>query len=205
MSDDVFEAFGGDDIFNDDDDEHGQPEGEGQNNRTFIMAVAVLGGLLVCAVGAFMVWALVLNTPREMVEAPVVEPIASPTIELIEVVVEPEVPEPTETPVPTDTPAPTPTPTPLLGPTNTPVPEEDAAGEGEGAEESPVVRRTPTPSPTPPLLVQSSGSGAVSGEAAVGPAGSTELSQTGLGEWVLVGVAVLLLATMVLARRLRSA
>jgi hypothetical protein len=208
MSDDVFEAFGGDDIFNDD-DEPKQAEGEGQNNRTFIMAVAVLGGLLVCAVGAFMVWALFLNTPRQMIEAPIEPPVVEVAeidevneVNEVIVIVETETPLPTETPAPTDTPEPTPSPTPLLGPTSNPDSEGEAVAGGEGAESTQVVRRTAVPTATPPTLAQSTTGGA---EVAVATGGATQLSQTGLGEWVLIGVAVLLLATMVLARRLRSA
>ena len=205
MSDDVFEAFGGDDIFNDD-DEPTQAEGEGQNNRTFIIAVAALSGLLVCAIGAFMVWALFLNNPRQVSEAPVLGPLETPTLELIEavdiveVVVETDTPEPTETPMPTDTPAPTPSPTPLLGPTSTPEGEGNGEAEGGEAEPTQVVRRTAVPTATPATLAQASPP-----EAPAAAAGSAQLSQTGLGEWVLIGVALLLLATMVLARRLRSA
>jgi cytoskeletal protein RodZ len=201
MSDDVFEAFGDDNIFNDD-DEPVEAEGAAQNNRTFIMAVAVLGGLLVCAVGAFMVWALVLSGPRQTTQAPVLAPVESPAVEVI---VETDTPEPTETPMPTDTPAPTPTSTPLLGPTSTPPSEGAASAEGEEAEGTQVVRRTPTPSPTASTLAQASGSTATSAEAASGTTATAELSKTGLGEWVLIGVALLLLATMVLARRLRTA
>jgi outer membrane biosynthesis protein TonB len=209
MSDDVFEAFGGDNIFNDD-EEPRQAEGEGQNNRTFILAVAVLGGLLVFAVGAFMVWALVLNKPVQIAQAPIETPADTATVEVMVVA---DTPEPTETPVPTNTPPPpTPSPTPLLGPTNTP--EGEAVAEGAEPEGTQVVRRTPTPTATLVTVVQSSGAGATtsggtasgttSGPAS-GTAGSAQLSQTGLGEWVLIGVAVLFLATMILARRLRSA
>jgi hypothetical protein len=208
MSDDVFEAFGGDDMFNDD-DEPKQAEGEGQNNRTFIMAVAVLGGLLVCAVGAFMVWALFLNTPRQMVEAPIELPVVEVAeiddvneVNEVIVIVETETPLPTETPAPTDTPEPTPSPTPLLGPTSNPDSEGEAVAGGEVAEATQVVRRTAVPTATPATLAQSTTGGA---EVAVATGGATQLSQTGLGEWVLIGVAVLLLATMVLARRLRRA
>jgi hypothetical protein len=201
MSDDLFEAFGGDDIFSDD-DEPTQAEGEGQNNKTFIIAVAALSGLLVCAIGAFMVWALFLNNPRQVAEAPILEPIEAPTLELVAVVVEPEpeTPEPTETPMPTETPAPPPSPTPLLGPTSTPDGDGNGGAEGENPESTQVVRRTAVPTATPPTLAQAS---PPEGPAATG--GSAQLSQTGLGEWVLIGVALLLLATMVLARRMRSA
>jgi hypothetical protein len=203
MSDDVFEAFGGDDIF--DDDEQRQTDGEAQNNRTFIVAVAVLGGLLVCAIGSFMLWALVLNRPAPVMEAPVEVP-----TEMVaeEVSIATETPEPTPMPTLTPTPMPTetpePTPTPLLGPTNTPTAEGVALADGEddGDEaDTPSVRRTPTPSPTAQTVARAEEPAATSS----GASGSTELAQTGLGEWLLIGLAVFLLATMVLARRLRSA
>ena len=73
MSDDVFDAIGGDDTFVEDEEEQ-QPEGEGRN-RTFIVAVAVLGGLLVCALISFGVWALVLNKPQQA-EPPLTEIVA---------------------------------------------------------------------------------------------------------------------------------
>lgn len=207
MSDDVFEAFGGDDIF-EEDDELQEPEG-GDQNRTFIIAVAVLGGLLVCALISFGVWALVLNRPQEVVPEPT-EAAATATLELTATV---ELA--TDTPAPTDTPEPTATP--LLGPTATPdetgamgqeageeMGEEtgDATGEEAGEEtpaETVVARRSPTPTATP----RSTPTPRVSGGTSSGVSG--ELSQTGLGEWMLVGGAVFLVAIMVLARRLRKA
>jgi cytoskeletal protein RodZ len=209
MSDDVFEAFGDDDIFAEEEEQE-QPEGEGQN-RTFIIAVAVLGGLLLCALASFGVWALVLNKPQEAAPAPT-EMVATPTME--EVVVETDTPMPTETPSATDTPEPTATP--LLGPTATPTPdEEEMEGEegalaqtpAEGEEDveptaTTVTRRTATPTATPrptstPRAEASSG-GTGFGES------TGELSQTGLGEWLLVGAALLFVGVMIVARRLRT-
>lgn len=208
MSDDVFDAFGDDDIFAEDDEQ--QPEGEGQN-RTFIIAVAVLGGLLVCALISFGVWALVLNKPRSATPPPT-EIVATVTVEAM--AAETELSEPaTETPAPTDTPEPTATP--LLGPTATATPadeDEDAADESmaaapEDAEAEPTAtqapRRTATPTRTPrPTATPRS----ETGEAATdyGSTSTGELSQTGLGEWLMVGGAVLLVAVMVMARRLRT-
>ncbi|MGC9347048.1 MAG: hypothetical protein ACP5JG_02825, partial [Anaerolineae bacterium] len=63
MSDDLFEAFGDDDIFEEEEETAQAAEGEEQN-RTFIIAVAALGGLLLCALIAFGVWAFVLNRPQ---------------------------------------------------------------------------------------------------------------------------------------------
>jgi hypothetical protein len=210
MSDDVFEAFGDDDIFAEE-EETEQPEGEGQN-RTFIIAVAVLGGLLVCALISFGVWALVLNKPRQAAP-PVTEEVATATMEAI--VEETATPEPTATPSATDTPEPSPTP--LLGPTATPqeTGEEEgegasmAQGAGEGEEEAEPTATTPprrtatptptrTPSPTSTPRVEAGNGGTGFGES------TGELSQTGLGEWLLVGAAVLFVGVMILARRLRT-
>jgi len=211
MSNDTFDAFGGDDIFAEEEEEQQQPEGEGQN-RTFIVAVAVLGGLLLVALIAFGVWALVLNKPQQAVP-PLTEIVATVTVEAM--AAEADTPEPaTETPVPEDTPESTPTP--LLGPTATPAPTDDEAdaesmaaapGDTEAEEAEPtatqVPRRTPTPTRTPRAT---STPRPETGEAATGYDSSStgELSQTGLGEWLLVGGAIMLVAVMILARRLRS-
>ena len=207
MSDDVFDAIGDDDTFEDDEEEQ-QPEGEG-GNRTFIVAVAVLGGLLVCALISFGVWALVLNKPQQAVPQ-LTEIVATVTEE--GVAEEADAPEPaTEMPAPTDTPEPPATP--LLGPTATPTPTDEeadaesmAAAPGDTEAEptaTQVPRRTPTPTRTPrptstprPETVEA----ATDNDSSA----SSELSQTGLGEWLLVGGAVLLVAVMVLARRLRA-
>ncbi len=187
MSDDVFEAFGDDDIFSE--EEEPKPEGDGQN-RAFIIAVAILGGLLVCALASFAVWALVLSRPQEAIPD-VLEPIVTetPAVEAIEAT-------PTATLAPTETAEPTPTATPLLGPTSTPTPEEgDVAAIAED-EATPVVRRTPTPTSTPRADPTPTVATAVAAQ---------ELAQTGMREAVMIGAALLLIALMVLARRLRSA
>jgi hypothetical protein len=215
MSDDVFEAFGDDDIFAEDEDLE-QPEGEDQN-RTFIIAVAVLGGLLLCALAAFGVWAFVLNGPREAAPPPT-EVVATSTVEVDEVVVETETPSPTETPTPRATETPEPTATPLLGPTATPeeivgesedeegaLAETPAEGEEEEGEATPttVPRRTATPTATPrPTSTPRPGEGGAGTDFSE-PRG--ELSQTGLGEWLLVGAALLFVSVMIVARRLRTA
>jgi hypothetical protein len=209
MSDDVFETFGDDDIFADE-EETEEPEGEGQN-RTFIIAVAVLGGLLVCALVAFGVWALFLNKPRQAAP-PLTEVVATVTQEAV--VEETDTPVPTETPSPTDTPEPTATP--LLGPTATATLEAgeeegamaQAPGEGgEGQEDveptaTTAPRRTATPEPT--ARATSTPQSEVSNGGTGFSQSTGELSQTGLGEWLLIGGAVLLVAVMFIARRLRA-
>jgi hypothetical protein len=222
MSDDLFESFGDEDLFLDEEEEElsGEAEGEGQN-RTFIIAVAVLGGLLVCALAAFGVWAFVIsprqarNQASEALPSPTVTVEAEETIEAT----------PTEE-IPTDTPEPEPTntPTPVVGPTRTPTPEVTATVEGtpeegetegagaeipgEGADEgggededvtpTPRPRRTATPRPTPTTRSEPAAGDAT------GLDEDEELSQTGLGEWLLAGAALLLFGVAILARRLRS-
>ena len=212
MSDNVFDTFGDDDDIFAEDEEEQQPEGEGQN-RTFIIAVAVLGGLLVCALISFGVWALVLNKPQQATP-PVTEIVATVTVEAP--AAEADTTEPaTETPAPTDTPEPTATP--LLGPTATPTltdEEADAAesmaaapGDTEAEDAEPTAtqapRRTPTPTRTP-RATSTPRPGTGETATGYGASSSGELSQTGLGEWLLVGGAVLLVAIVVLARRLRA-
>ncbi|MGC9348754.1 MAG: hypothetical protein ACP5JG_11490, partial [Anaerolineae bacterium] len=106
---------------------------------------------------------------------------------------------------PTETPEPTATP--VVGPTATLT--EATSGEGEedegtGADVEPTAtprpRRTPTPTPTPrPTATPLEGDDAGTGF------GADQLADTGLGEWLLVGAAVVLIAVMVMARKMRSA
>ncbi len=233
MSDDVFGNLGDDDIFEEEEQKPKTAAGDGQN-RTFIIAVAVLGGLLVCALISFGVWALVLNRPQEAntrigeaLEAPAAEVVVDAAADTLAAT--PEPPEPTDTPAPTETPVPTdtpePTPTPLLGPTATSIPE-DAEGEGEAgaateteaaeggdtetasavaaAEVTPTAtqapRRTPTPTRTPAATETPR---APSADSNLG-ASSGQLSQTGMGEWLLIGAAAVLIAVMMAARKLRK-
>jgi cytoskeletal protein RodZ len=198
MSDDLFEGFGDDDLF--EEEEETTQEAEGQN-RTFIIAVAALGGLLLCSLIAFGVWAFVLNRPQPADVAPTETPIPTEDVSAeltatAESVAATKEAEPTETPEPTATP--------VVGPTATPT--EEAEGEGEAAGEAEPTatqppRRTPTPtqmpSPTPTPLEGS--------DAGTGFGAADQLADTGLGEWLMVGAAVVLIAVMVLARKMRGA
>jgi hypothetical protein len=210
MSDDLFESFGSDDLFEEEETEN-QPEGEGQN-KTFIIAVAALGALLVISLILFGVWAFVIN-PRMQANlqptesAVVAEETPSEDISTGEGLSVGEE-NPTNTPEPTDTPEP-PTPTPVVGPTRTPTPEVDEAsggdedsGEGELAGNPTPTgepRRTPTPSPTrrPTATPKAT-------ERPPAGAASESLSQTGLGEVLLILGAVALIGVAFFARRIRS-
>jgi hypothetical protein len=204
MSDDLFESFGSEDLF--EEESENEPEGESQN-RTFIIAVAALGGLLIISLILFGVWAFVINPrmqanlqPTEtvvVVEETPVEDVSTggeETDEAVSVVEE----------SPTDTPEPTPTP--VVGPTKTPAPETEGGDEGEGGEEETAKptptsepRRTPTPSPTRrPTATPKPTVRAAAGSS------SEALSQTGLGEVMLVIGAVALIGVAFFARRLRN-
>ena len=174
MADDLYESLNSDDnnapLYFDDEEETVADEAQasgGTQNRTFIIAVAVMGGLLVCAIGAFMIWMLMFN--RQTPAQP--EQISDANIESVDGTpvngtLTPEgeattsaedvadsgdgepaegdgVEGPTETPEPTSTPKPTATP--VVGPTKTPVGDESADatdGETSDTEDSP---DTPTP------------------------------------------------------------
>lgn len=195
MSEDIFEAFGEEDIFEEEEPE--EPQGTDQN-RTFIIAVAVLGGLLVCALAAFGVWALVLNRPQEAQPAAV-----APETTQEAVAVEPTEAPPTDTPEPTRA-APTATPTPLLGPTATPTAESKAAG-AELEKATPTATREPRRSPTPTRTPRPTSTPRAQATSTTYGTTSEQLSQTGLSEWLLGGVALVLIAVIIVTRKLRTA
>ncbi|HOU14704.1 MAG TPA: hypothetical protein PKZ84_16485 [Anaerolineae bacterium] len=213
MSDDLFDTLGTDAAF---EEEEQQPEDTGEKqNKTFLIAVAIMGGLLVLALVAFGVWALVINPQMKRAanqaaqglgagETPAIE---TPATE--EIIATPTVEEaPTEekpTAAPTNTPKPTPTltPTPLIGPTATPESSEAAAGGGEATPTpTPRVRRTDTPAPTPTKAPAS----AATPRPTAAAGGTTQRTpETGFGEVALVAAAVLLVGVFFTARRLRKA
>lgn len=99
------------------------------NNRRFLILVAVLGGLLVLGIGAFVAWALFIAPGmRADIEAQNEAIFATNTAIAIAAAATQTAavtPTPTDTPVPTDTPIPTNTPTPPPPtPTDTPDLEE---------------------------------------------------------------------------------
>jgi len=235
MSDDIYDAFG-DDLYMEPEEEEELQEEEEQGtdgqNRTFIIAVAVLGGLLVCAIVAFVVWAAVLNpraqtqvVPGGDMETPVedvtevamaTEEDGTPVSEGTEVAE--ETPEPMETVEPTDTPeptsSPTPTPTPVIGPTNTPEPTSEAeateeGGEGELAQAPPGTptptrppRRTETPTPQPTATRTPRPTATPRSKTGTSAASTPN---TGLGEVLLILTGLVLVGVLFLARRLRKA
>ena len=216
MSDELFESFGSDDLFEEEETEN-QPEGEGQN-KIFIIAVAALGALLVISLILFGVWAFVINPRMQANMQPTETVVVIEETATEEVISGDEEATPGEDDAgenlsvaeesPTDTPEPTPTP--VVGPTRTPTPEADASSDdesgeggtgGETAKPTPTSepRRTPTPSPTRrPVATPKPTERAPAGSS------SESLSQTGLGEVLLIIGAIALIGVAFFARRLRS-
>ena len=215
MADDLFDTLGSDSLFEDEEEEGLEQDTGEQQNKTFLIAVVVMGGLLALALIMFAVWALVIN-PRMQARQQIASAVPTEvTTTEIETPVEEETPaveetQPAEEAVtePTATPKPTATltPTPVIGPTATPSDDEVAAGEGagEGTEPTPaptIVRRTPTPVPTEEPAATPTRSG-TSGATTTTPERTPD---TGLGEVALVIAAFLLMGVFFAARRLRQA
>jgi nitrate reductase NapE component len=161
-----------------------------RQNRTFIILVAVMGGLLLIGIIAFCVWMFVVGrgvltggqaaipptaTPEEAVIA------AAETATVEAALAQAQVsPEPTATPTPSPTPVPpSPTPRPTIAaPQATPTPRVTATPGGTGS--TPVPTYTPTATPSPP-------------------------AQTGIGAYTALILAAGLLILLVISRRLRTA
>ncbi len=223
MSDDLRDTFG-EDIFSEPEEEEIKPgEGETQN-RTFLIAVAVLGGLLFVAIAAFILWAAVLN-PRMQAQREAQNGEIEATNEAIMVAMnstataEAEIAAQQLTPeLPTDTPEPTATETPVIKATNTPTPgptpeggeegeatPEETAEASEGATATPQVpRRTPTPTPTATRTPRPTATTRAAA-ATPGTSGQNETPDTGVGEVLLIIAAGLLISIIAFARRLRKA
>jgi nitrate reductase NapE component len=161
-----------------------------RQNRTFIILVAVMGGLLLIGIIAFCVWMFVVGrgvltggqaaipptaTPEEAVIAAAETATAEAALAQAQVS-----PEPTATPTPSPTPVPpSPTPRPTIAaPQATPTPRVTATSGGTGS--TPVPTYTPTATPSPP-------------------------AQTGIGAYTALILAAGLLILLVISRRLRTA
>jgi len=151
---------------------------EQSTDRTFITLVAVLGGLLVLGIGAFVAWALLIApNMRANIESQNESTFATNTAIAVAAAATQTAavtPTPTNTPTPTDTPVPTNTPTP------------------------PPATDTPTPAPTATLALGTPEAGGQGGSV------SKAMPDTGVG--VLGGAALAggLGLLLVLVRRLRK-
>lgn len=175
-----------------------EPEAEEEaaerQNRTFLILVGVLGGLLLIGIVAFCVWAFTIGrgilggraaqapppTPTEVLLTEADITATAEALALAQVTPEPT-PTPTPTPVP-PTPTPIPQPT-IAAPQVTPTPRATTPAVGAGGAVA-----TPQPALTPtPLSAPSSP------------------PQTGIGTYMAVFLALGLLALMIASRRLRAA
>jgi len=227
MSDDLRDAFG-EDIFAEPEEEALEGEEAEAQNRMFLIAVAVLGGLLLVAIGVFLLWVFVINPSMQAERVEENAAIQATNTAIAEMVAnggtvtsEPiagedegdEEPEETVEPTKTDTPEPTATDTPVIKATNTPTPEdteevgeedeEDEEDEEEEPEEVAEAEVTVTATSRP----RRSPTPTRTPRATNTPSGNTtdETPETGLGEFVLVIAGGLLIGLIVLTRRLRSA
>lgn len=173
-------------LYPDEEDEAAAEEG---SNRTFIILVAVFGGILLIGICAFIIWAVGIfpmmrdrEAQNNLVQqtAVVLTSDAAVAADLPETTEATE--EPTETPSP---PPPTEEPT-KVPPTETATPAEVAGG----ATEEPTSTRRPTVTPKPTLT--SGGNG-------------DKVPTTGIGAFGAGGIVVALMVILIAARRLRRA
>jgi cytoskeletal protein RodZ len=182
------------DLYVDEEEEAVEEEGA---NRTFIILVGALGGLLALGICAFIAWAFWLSPQRSAVTDAILATntaiVAQATDETIQqqavtvTVRSQEATEETEeaeaTSIPTDTPQPTAT----KPPTRTPAPETATPAE---------VAEGPTDTPKPTVTRRPTATSKASGE---------DVPDTGLGALGAGAVGAGLLFLVVLVRRLRRA
>jgi hypothetical protein len=154
-------------------------------NRTFIILVAALGGLLVLSIGAFVAWSVFIapNMRADIEERNEATFATNTAVAIAIAATETAAAAPTDTPIPTNTPAPTDTPVPTEKPTAPPP--------------------TDTPEPTATALLGTP-AGAEGQGAAEGAAESEALPDTGVGVLAGAVVAAVLVVLLVLVRRLRG-
>lgn len=181
-------------------------EEEESNRRPFLIAAAALTTIFILAAICGLAFLLSGRSAAERVsEVAAIETqnaiiaVTNQAVTQTIAALETEAALPTDTPEPTVTSTPTPEPdTPT--PTNTPVidavegeetPEETTAPEVDGtsAFETPTVDETPTP---------------ITGAAGTIDGGDTALPETGIDTWSAVLIALALIGTVFVARRLRS-
>ncbi len=161
-----------------------------RQNRTFILLVAVMGGLLLIGIIAFCVWLLTVGRGVMFGGRAAVAPTATPEEAVVaaaetataEAALAQASPEPTATPTPSPTPVPpSPTPPPTIAaPQPTPTPRATPATAATRAAAGGAATPTPTLTPSPP-------------------------AQTGIGAYTALILAAGLIILLVISRRLRTA
>jgi len=191
--------YADEEIYADEEEEAIEEEG---SNRTFIILVGALGGLLAVSICVFVVWAFIINprmTADRVAQNNAIEAtneallaaagMVTGTAQLEEAAADTRVPPPTDTPVP-----PTNTPRPA---TATPVPETPTMASEEAAEATPAEvaqadTATPRPTQTPRVTPTPR-------------PGKTGVPETGLGTLGAGALGVGLLFLLFVVRRIRRA
>lgn len=172
-------------------EEEAEEAGERQN-RTFIILVAAMGGLLLIGIIAFCIWLLTVGRGIMFGGRASGAPTATPEEAVMAVAetatAQAALAQPQASPEPTATPTPSPTPMP---PTPTPVPTIAAP------QATPTPRVTPTPAATSPPAAS-----AASPTPTVVP---SPPAQTGIGAYTALILAAGLVILLVISRRLRTA
>jgi hypothetical protein len=187
-----FDLYADEELYEDEEEEEEVAEGEGPN-RTFIILVAALGGLLAVTVCIFVIWALVLNPKMAEDRVAQNQAIAATNEALLAtagmltgtVTIEGAAPDTdvaTDTPVPTDVPGPTDTATPRPATPGLPTPTPAEVAEANTPTPTATPRATPTPRP-----------------------GKTGVPETGIGALGASVLAVGLLFLLIVVRRMRRA
>ncbi len=187
-------------------DEEEEAVAEEGANRTFIILVSALGGLLAVGICAFVVWAFFIapgmrNGVELQNEATFATNTARAALAEAGTLTPETPPETTEPPAPSDTPAPTETEPP------TQAPETPEATPGEGTEEpastaAAVAEATPSHTATPQATPRPT---ATRRPTATPKSGNDELPGTGLGTVGTGALAVGLLLLLAAVRRMRKA
>ncbi len=166
-----------------------------RQNRTFIILVAVMGGLLLIGIIAFCVWLFTVGRGVIFGGQAAIPPTATPEEMIVgmaetataEAALAQAYPEPTATPEPSPTPVP---PTPTLPPTIA------------APQATPTPRVTPTATATRAVTA---GAGTTSGAATPTPTAVRPPAQTGIGAYTALILAAGLIILLVISRRLRTA
>jgi len=172
-------------------------EGDERQNRTFILLVAVMGGLLLIGIVAFCAWALIVG--RGMLGGQAVIPPTDTPVETATALGATAMAEATMSAAMaaevTPTPSPSPTPTATSRPARSPTPRLQTPRPGTpvgAAQVTPTIGPRQVQTPTAPTATRT-------------PATSSAPATTGLGAFTAVIIATGLLVLLIVARRLRTA
>jgi outer membrane biosynthesis protein TonB len=178
-------------------------EGDERQNRTFIVLVAAMGGLLLIGIVAFCAWAALVG--RGMVSGQAAVPPTPTTVEIAaeDMTATIEAVTPTET-VPTEETVETPSPPPSPSPTTPQRTPALTASPGATTTGTPIEvgEVTPAASPTRETTPNTTDT---TPQATKTPATNGSPAQTGIGAFTAVILAGGLLILLVVARRLRTA